>query len=125
MFFIGVLLGYFMVYPLTLRFLSTYQLSVEIENQISLNSYIDNFMMLVLCMWLAFELPLVTWLLSLLGLVNKSFLRKYRRHAIVLIVIAAAVITPTGDPFTLSIVAIPLYLLYEMSILMIKDKNRS
>ena len=123
MFFIGVLLGYFMVYPLTLRFLSTYQLSVEIENQISLNSYIDNFMMLVLCMGLAFELPLVTWLLSLLGLVNKSFLRKYRRHAIVLIVIAAAVITPTGDPFTLSIVAIPLYLLYEMSILMIKDKN--
>lgn len=111
-----------MVYPLTLRFLSTYQLSAEIENQISLNSYIDNFMMLVLCMGLAFELPLVTWLLSLLGLVNKSFLRKYRRHAIVLIVIAAAVITPTGDPFTLSIVAIPLYLLYEMSILMIKDK---
>ena len=123
MFFIGVLLGYFMVYPLTLRFLSTYQLSAEIENQISLNSYIDNFMMLVLCMGLAFELPLLTWLLSLLGLVNKSFLRKYRRHAIVVIVIAAAVITPTGDPFTLSVVAIPLYLLYEMSILMIKDKK--
>lgn len=121
MFYIGVLLGYFMVYPLTLRFLSTYQLSVEIENQISLSSYIDNFMMLVLCMGLAFELPLVTWLLSLLGLVNKSTLRKYRRHAVVLIVIAAAIITPTGDPFTLSVVAIPLYLLYEMSILMIKD----
>ena len=62
MFFLGVLLGYFMVYPLTLRFLSTYQLSAAIENQISLNSYIDNFMMLVLCMGLAFELPLVTWL---------------------------------------------------------------
>ena len=119
----GLLLGFFMVYPLTLLFLSTYQLSAEIENQISLNSYIDNFMMLVLCMGLAFELPLLTWLLSLLGLVNKSFLRKYRRHAIVVIVIAAAVITPTGDPFTLSVVAIPLYLLYEMSILMIKDKK--
>ena len=125
MFFLGVLLGYFMVYPLTLRFLSTYQLSAEIENVISLNSYIDNFMMLVLCMGLAFELPLVTWLLSLLGLVNKSFLRKYRRHAIVIIVIAAAIITPTGDPFTLSVVAIPLYLLYEMSILMIKDKPKA
>ncbi len=73
MFFVGVLLGYFMVYPLTLRFLSTYQLSATIENQISLNSYIDNFMMLVLCMGLAFELPLVTWLLSL-GLVHKTFL---------------------------------------------------
>ena len=109
--------------PLTLRFLSTYQLSATIENQISLNSYIDNFMMLVLCMGLAFELPLVTWLLSLLGLVHKTFLRKYRRHAVVIIVIVAAVITPTGDPFTLTVVAVPLYLLYEMSILMIKDKK--
>ena len=123
MFFLGVLLGYFMVYPLTLRFLSTYELSAAIENQISLNSYIDNFMMLVLCMGLAFELPLVTWLLSLLGLVHKSFLRKYRRHALVIIVIVAAIITPTGDPFTLTVVSIPLYLLYEMSILMIKDKK--
>jgi sec-independent protein translocase protein TatC len=122
MFFIGVLLGYFMVYPLTLRFLSNYQLSNQIENIISLNSYIDNFMLLILCMGLAFELPLVTWLLSLCGIVNSSFLRKYRRHAIVVIVIVAAVITPTGDPFTLSVVSIPLYLLYELSILMIKDK---
>ena len=123
MFFVGVLLGYFMVYPLTLRFLSTYQLSGLIENQISLNSYIDNFMMLNLCMGAAFELPLLAWLLSLLGLVNKAFLRKYRRHAAVVIVILAAVITPTGDLFTLSVVAIPLYLLYELSILMIKDRK--
>jgi len=123
MFFLGVLLGYFMVYPLTLRFLSNYVLSSEIENVLSISSYIDNFMMLILCMGLAFELPLVTWLLSLLGLVNKSFLRKYRRHAIIAIVIIAAIITPTGDPFTLSVVAIPLCLLYEMSILMIKDKR--
>lgn len=123
MFFLGVLLGYFMVYPLTLRFLSTYQLSAAIENQISLNSYIDNFMMLILCMGLAFELPLVTWLLSLLGLVHKTLLRKYRRHALVLIVIVAAIITPTGDPFTLTVVSVPLYLLYELSILMIRDKK--
>lgn len=112
-----------MAYPLTLRFLSTYQLSAAIENQISLNSYIDNFMMLVLCMGLAFELPLVTWLLSLLGLVHKTLLRSYRRHAVVAIVIVAAIITPTGDPFTLTVVAVPLYMLYEMSILMIKDKK--
>ena len=122
MFFIGVAVGYFMVYPLTLRFLSSYQLSIAIENQISLNSYIDNFMMLVLCLGLAFELPLVTWLLSLLGIVHKDLLKKYRRHAIVLLVILAAVITPTGDPFTLTIVAIPLYLLYEFSIRMVKSK---
>lgn len=123
MFFLGVLLGYFMVYPLTLRFLATYQLSPDIVNQISLNSYIDNFMMLILMMGLVFELPLVTWLLSLIGIINKGFLRKYRRHAIVFIFILAAVITPTGDPFTLSVVAIPLCLLYEMSILIIKNKR--
>lgn len=124
MFFLGVLLGYFMVYPLTLRFLATYELSAEIENRISLNSYIDNFMMLILMMGLVFELPLVTWLLSLMGLVTKSFLRKYRRHAVVVIFVVAAIITPTGDPFTLSVVAIPLWMLYELSILLIKDKPR-
>ncbi|WP_040310235.1 twin-arginine translocase subunit TatC [Bacteroides sp.] len=123
MFFLGVLLGYYMVFPLTLRFLSTYTLSTAIENQLTLNSYIDNFMMLILCMGLAFELPLLTWLLSLMGVVNKSFLKKYRRHAAVIIVILAAIITPTGDPFTLSVVAIPLYLLYELSIVMVKDRE--
>ena len=80
-------------------------------------------MMLVLCMGLALNCRLVTWLLSLLGLVHKTFLRKYRRHAVVIIVIASAIITPTGDPFTLTVVAVPLYLLYELSILMIKDKK--
>ncbi len=124
MFFIGVLMGYFMVFPLALRFLSGYMLSSSIENMLSLNSYIDNFTMLILCMGLAFELPLVTWLLSLMGLITRSFLREYRRHAIVVIVILAAVITPTSDPFTLSVVAIPLYLLYEMSILMVRDKKK-
>lgn len=124
MFFLGVLLGYFMVYPLTLRFLYTYQLSSTIVNQVSLDSYIDNFMMLILMMGLVFELPLLTWVLSKIGLVTKSFLRRYRRHALVIIVLLAAVITPTSDPFTLSVVAIPLYLLYEMSILIIQDKKR-
>ncbi len=120
MFYLGVLLGYFMVYPLTLRFLATYQLSTDIVTQLSLNSYIENFMMLILMMGVVFELPLVTWLLSLMGLVTRSFLRKYRRHAIVLIFFIAAVITPTGDPFTLCVVAIPLCLLYELSIVFVK-----
>ena len=123
MFYAGVALGYFMVYPLTLRFLSTYQLSAVIENQISLNSYIENFMLLILCMGVAFELPLVTWLLSLLGVVHRTLLRKYRRHALVAIFVVSAVITPTGDPFTLTVVAVPLYLLYELSILMIREKK--
>jgi sec-independent protein translocase protein TatC len=122
MFYIGMAVSYFLVYPLTVRFLATYDLSSEIQTMLSLNSYIDNFMMLTLCMGVAFELPLVTWLLSLLGIINRSFLRRYRRHAIVVIIIAAAIITPTGDPFTLTVVSLPLYLLYEMSILMVRKE---
>ena len=121
MFYIGMAVGYFMVYPLALRFLSTYDLSDNIDTLISLNSYIDNFMMLVLAMGIAFELPLVTWLLSLFGLLTRSTLREYRCHAIVVIVIASAIITPTGDPFTLTAVALPLYALYELSIFMVKE----
>ena len=120
MFFIGVAVGYFMVFPLTLRFLATYELSGAIENQISLNSYIDIFMMLILCIGLSFELPLVTWILSLIGLLNRKTMREYRRHSVIVIFILAAIITPTGDPFTLSVVAIPLCLLYEMSIYLMK-----
>jgi len=123
MFYVGMAVGYFMVYPLALRFLSTYDLSDNIDTLISLNSYIDNFMMLILAMGIAFELPLVTWLLSLFGLLTRSTLREYRRHAIVVIVIAAAIITPTGDPFTLTAVALPLYALYELSIFMIKESK--
>ena len=123
MFYIGVAVGYFVIYPMTLRFLSTYNLSPDIEILISLNSYIDNFMTLVLCMGLAFELPLVTWILSLLGIITRDTLREYRRHAFVVIVIVSAIITPTGDPFTLMAVTLPLYALYELSILMVKDKK--
>lgn len=123
MFYMGMAVSYFLVYPLTVRFLSTYNLSSEINTMLSLNSYIDNFMILLLCMGIAFELPLITWFLSLLGLVDRQFLRKYRRHAFVIIVIAAAIITPTGDPFTLTVVTLPLYMLYELSILMIKNKK--
>lgn len=120
MFYLGVAVGYLMVWPMALRFLVNYNLTPSVETHLTLESYMDNFMMLVLCMGLAFELPLVTWLLSVMGIVNKAFLRKYRRHAIVIIVILAAIITPTGDPFTLFIVAIPLYLLFEFSILLVK-----
>lgn len=125
MFFTGVLLGYFMVYPLTLRFLATYELSPAIQNCISLNSYIDNFMMIILMMGVVFELPLVAWLLSLMGVVNRKTLAKYRRHAVVVIFVLAAVVTPTGDPFTMTVVALPLCLLYEVSILLIKERKKN
>lgn len=120
MFFIGCTMGYSLVFPITFRFLATYQLSDIIVNQISLDSYMDNFLMLIFIMGVVFELPLVSWLLSQLGLLNKSFFKKFRRHAIVVLLVLAAFITPSGDPFTLSVVFIPLYCLYELSAFFVK-----
>ncbi|KAA6352263.1 Sec-independent protein translocase protein TatC [termite gut metagenome] len=120
MFFLGCLVGYSLVFPMTLRFLAGYQLSELIKNQISLDSYMDNFLMLTFIMGIVFELPLVSWLLSKLGLLNRSFFKKYRRHAVVALLIFSAVITPSGDPFTLSVVFVPLYFLYELSSLFVK-----
>ena len=104
MFFLGCAVGYCLVFPFTFRFLTEYQLSASIVNQISLNSYMGNFLMLVFVMGIVFELPLLAWLLSKLGLVNKTFFRTYRRHAVVILLVLSAVITPSGDPFTLMVV---------------------
>ena len=114
MFFLGCAVGYCLVFPFTFRFLTEYQLSASIVNQISLNSYMGNFLMLVFVMGIVFELPLLAWLLSKLGLVNKTFFRTYRRHAVVILLVLSAVITPSGDPFTLMVVFLPLYLLGEV-----------
>ena len=115
MFFVGVAVGYFVVFPVTLRFLAEYKVSDMIPNQISLDSYMDNFLLLIFIMGLVFELPLVAWLLGKMGFLHREFFARYRRHAIVALLALAAFITPTGDPFTLTIVFLPLYLLYEMS----------
>ena len=121
MFFLGCAVGYCLVFPFTFRFLTEYQLSASIVNQISLNSYMGNFLMLVFVMGIVFELPLLAWLLSKLGLVNKTFFRTYRRHAVVILLVLSAVITPSGDPFTLMVVFLPLYLLYELGILIVRE----
>ena len=120
MFYLGCAVGYGVVFPFTFRFLTEYQVSTEIVNQISLNSYMGNFLMMVFVMGLVFEIPLLAWVLSAIGVVNKNFLKKYRRHAVVVLLILAAVITPTGDPFTLMVVFLPLYLLYELSIKVVR-----
>ncbi|MDR0505514.1 MAG: twin-arginine translocase subunit TatC [Dysgonamonadaceae bacterium] len=120
MFFLGCLVGYYLIFPMTLRFLYTFTLSDVIENQVSLTSYMDNFVLLIMAMGLVFEMPLISWLLSQIGILKKSFFRKYRRHAIVILTALAAIITPTGDPLTLSMVFFPLYGLYELSILFVK-----
>lgn len=115
MFFLGVACGYFLVFPLTLRFLAGYQLSALIPNTISLDSYMDNFMMLILIMGIIFELPVVAWMLGKTGLIDRTLFDRYRRHAIVALLVLAAVVTPTGDPFTLMVVFLPIYLLWEVS----------
>ena len=119
MFYAGVVTGYFLVFPLTLRFLADYQLSEQIPNTITLTSYIDNFLVIMLLMGAVFELPLLAWLLGKMGLLTRAFFGKYRRHAIVALLLLAAVITPTGDPFTLFMVFLPIYLLWEGSALIV------
>ena len=124
LFLLGVLVGYYLIFPLTLRFLGTYQVSLEVANQISLQSYISMFTWLILIMGVVFEMPSLAVILSRIGILTKSFLKKYRRHAFVVMLVLAAFITPSGDPFTLMAVGLPLYGLYELSILVCRDIDK-
>lgn len=121
MFYIGCAVGYCVVFPFTFRFLAEYRLGESIVNQINLSSYMGTFITMVFVMGLVFELPLLAWLLSKLGLVNRGMLIKYRKHAVVVLMVLAAVITPTGDPFTLMVVFLPLYLLYAISVRVVRE----
>ncbi len=123
MFYLGCAAGYCLIFPFTFRFLAEYQVSQTIVNQISLNSYMNNFLGMVFIMGVVFELPLLAWLLSRLGVLHREFLQKYRRHAVVLLLVLAAVITPTGDPFSLMLVFVPLYLLYELSVRLVRPED--
>ena len=120
MFVVGTLTNYFVVFPMTVRFLGTYQVSADIDNMLTLQSYIDTLLGMNMTMGIVFELPVVCWLLGKLGLVNRSMMTRFRRHAIVAILIVSAIITPTGDAFTLLIVSLPIYILYELSILVVR-----
>ncbi len=116
MFIIGMAVSYFLIFPLTFRFLGTYQVSSDVANLISLESYVEVLVMMSVAMGIVFEMPVVAWLFARLGFLNDTFMRRYRRHAIVVILIVAAVITPTSDIFTLLAVSLPMWLLYEGSI---------
>lgn len=116
-FFAGLLVNYFVIFPFSLRFLVSYQVSEQVPNFISITSYINMLMTLSILMGVCFELPVVSWILSLFGVLKASMLRQYRRHAFVGILILAAIITPTTDIFTLLLVSLPIVLLYELSIL--------
>jgi len=120
MFLVGTLVNYFVVFPLTVRFLGTYQVSPDVANMLTLQSYIDTLLGMSLVLGVVFELPVVCGLLGRLGLLTSTMMTQYRRHAIVAILIVAAVITPTTDVFTLFVVALPIYLLYEVSIVIVR-----
>ena len=124
LFLAGVALNYFVIFPFTVRFLGSYQVSAEVQNTITLSSYISVLGVMSLVMGVVFELPVLCWLLAKIGVLRADFMKRYRRHAIVVIVILGAIITPTGDPFTLTLVALPIYLLWELSILIVKHTQK-
>ena len=119
LFFVGVLFGYFALAPLSIHFLTTYQVSPDVVNQINIRSYIGTLTSICLATGLVFELPIITFFLTKIGVITPSFLTKYRKHAIVVIFIVAAIITPP-DVFSQMLVCIPLLALYEVGILISK-----
>lgn len=124
LFFLGILFGYYLVCPLSINFLVNFTVSPEIENTFTISSYLSSVMTLTLGSGLIFQLPVVIFILSKLGVMTPAFMRSSRRYATVLILIVAAVVTPTADPYTMLIVAAPLFLLYELSILISANIER-
>ena len=118
LFFMGISFGYWILSPLSINFLANYQIDESIQNEIDLLSYIEMLVMMVLACGLMFQLPMVVLVLAKAGLVTADFLRMYRRHAILIIVVVAAILTPSPDMFSQIIVALPIYMLFEMSILL-------
>ena len=117
LFFTGVLFGYYILAPVMISFLANYQISDMIVNEFDITSYVSTVVAVVFGCGLLFQLPVVIFFLTKMGIVSPLFLRQYRKHAIVIILILGAIVTPSSDPFTQSLIAIPLYLLYEISIL--------
>ena len=129
LFMLGILFGYYIITPMTVNFLGNYQVSEQVKNTITLDSFISIVTTMTLITGIVFELPIVVYFLSKVGILTPTFMRTYRRHAVVVILILAAVITPTSDATTLVMVALPLYVLYEISILVsayvLKEKNKN
>ena len=123
MFLVGICVNYLLVFPLTVRFLGTYQVSEDVANMLTLQSYIDTLITMSLMIGLVFELPVVCAILGRLHIVSGRLMRRYRRHAIVAILTIAAIITP-ADPFSMMIAAAPLLLLYEASVMFCKSRPK-
>lgn len=119
----GIVFAYFIMLPMTLAFAGQFG-SAEIENNFSIDEYFSIIISVMLAAGLVFELPMLSFFLSRLGLITPKFMRKYRKHAIVLILVAAAILTPGTDPVAQVLLAVPLVLLYEISIFVSKIFQR-
>ena len=124
LFMLGVLVSYLLIFPLVFRFLGNYQVSTAVANTVTIESYMSSLMSITLAMGILFEIPAICWILGRMGVINASLMKRYRRHVIVALLIVAAIITPTSDVFTLTLVALPMWLLYETGILIVKTTRR-
>ena len=127
LFIMGILFGYYIIAPLSINFLANYTVSTIIQNQITIDSYLSSVATLTLGAGITFELPMVIFILSKLGIMTPAFMRSTRRYAVVIILIIAAIVTPTPDILTMLTVSFPLFLLYEISIIISArvDKKRT
>lgn len=116
LFLLGILFGYYFLCPITIWFLSTYSISSVIVNEFDITSYVSTMSGLVLGCGLLFQFPVVIYFLTKIGIVTPQLMRNYRKHSIVGILILGAIITPSADPFSLTVISLPLYLLFEISI---------
>lgn len=123
LFILGVLMSYFVLFPISFRFLGTYSVSARVVSNITLDSYISTFVSLTLVMGVVFQLPVIAFFLGKMGVVTSEMLANYRKHSFVIIMLIAAIITPP-DLMTLILVTIPLYLLYEVSIRVVRIVER-
>lgn len=122
LFIFGVLMSYFVIFPISFRFLGTYSVAEKVHSTITLDSIFETFTSLTFVMGIVFQLPLIMFVLAKMGFVSYSMLAKYRKHALIIIMIVAAIITPP-DLMTLILVTIPLYLLFEISVRVTKHTN--
>ena len=120
LFLAGLLVSYYVLFPISFRFLGTYSVSARVESTITLDSYISTFLTLSLLMGVVFQLPVISFVLGKLGIVHAAVLAKYRKHAFLAILTVAAIITPGQDVLSLVLVSLPLYVLYEISIRVVK-----
>ena len=123
LFILGVLFGYFVISPISVRFFATYEISSSLNNEWDLSSYINTVTMIVVGCGMLFQLPVIVFFLTKAGIVSSALMKAYRKHAIIVILVLGAIVTPP-DPFSQVLIAMPLMMLYQMSIVIAKRIER-